>query len=776
MKRMKRWAYLAGVLLMMLIVGCVKQGEKQEAWGIEWVEENGGYGIYLQHSAQLLEITFSGLLEETRIKTINGETLSLTFQRAGDTHLLLGKKSGSFGAGERLLKITGTMPSIRKVEKVQDWETQATVAGKERAECAAPVLLGDITEDGVVNLLDFSLFVQAYGTTAGQESYAIQADIYPASQAFGGAWSDIWSCAQPDGIINLLDFGTFVNNYGKTAPDSWETVYGHPDQPDQVSDAIWYQGNGGGTISIGKTYTADNGWDIFVIRTDKEGNQNWLRTYGGRKDDEGVRILEIGTEGFILMGNTESSTLGERDTTHGGADIWLARIDYNGDLVWSRFFGGEGNDYGNGLSYGWETGEFVITGKTNSYGGNLTGTAPKGDYDAWVFRINANSAEPDILESGRYGGERYDAFFDYGYRYDSEAGETVVDYLVGETASPLPDSGYHPGTGGAVTTDFWVMQPLDGTLSSYRVAHYCYGGSGNECYSRGFAGEEGYVLAGRTWSDDGDMGIGSGDPGRSLSDSDWFLSCINPRLSTKTKWRIKGSDMGGYENAVGIVAGNKYARSKGYTAILTTYPSSSDPEDILNYSNYYLYIDSEGIVTGLKNAGIQQTRYKSIYYNEEVEEKFLLSGDTMQNMRNRDTILDSNIYLGALWDLYGGNVDFNLAPIVRKKPGSFQGGIITVHYEVAAATFQWEGYDPDGTVKTYYYKKDSAPYRSLSGSTTKYKWDNLSFGKHTFKIVAEDNEGALSEAVTWVFEVVDDYSLQAVVRQTKRSDYPRPGK
>jgi len=148
----------------------------------------------------------------------------------------------------------------------------------------------------------------------------------------------------------------------------------------------------------------------------------------------------------------------------------------------------------------------------------------------------------------------------------------------------------------------------------------------------------------------------------------------------------------------------------------------------------------------------------------------------MQNMRNRDTILDSNIYLGALWDLYGGNVDFNLAPIVRKKPGSFQGGIITVHYEVAAATFQWEGYDPDGTVKTYYYKKDSAPYRSLSGSTTKYKWDNLSFGKHTFKIVAEDNEGALSEAVTWVFEVVDDYSLQAVVRQTKRSDYPRPGK
>ena len=58
--------------------------------------------------------------------------------------------------------------------------------------------LGDIDGDGDVDMFDFALFAQAYGTTVGDDDYEVRIDF------------------DNDGAIDMFDFGIFAQNYGKT--------------------------------------------------------------------------------------------------------------------------------------------------------------------------------------------------------------------------------------------------------------------------------------------------------------------------------------------------------------------------------------------------------------------------------------------------------------------------------------------------------------------------------------------------------------------------------
>jgi hypothetical protein len=85
--------------------------------------------------------------------------------------------------------------------------------------------------------------------------------------------------------------------------------------------------------------------DIWVIKIDNNGNLIWEKTYGGLRFDaaEGVRPASDG--GFILSGNSKSE---DQDLTMnaGENDIWLLKIDSRGNLVWQQTFGGSDLDYG----------------------------------------------------------------------------------------------------------------------------------------------------------------------------------------------------------------------------------------------------------------------------------------------------------------------------------------------------------------------------------------------------------------------------------------------
>lgn len=105
-----------------------------------------------------------------------------------------------------------------------------------------------------------------------------------------------------------------------------------------------------------KSYGA-GGRDVYLIKTDSLGQLEWEKYYGGASDDEGHGIVQAADGGYIIGGRTNSYGSGQ-------SDIWLIRTDLNGDTLWTKLLGGEKHDWLYKLIKT-SDGNFVFTG---SYG------------------------------------------------------------------------------------------------------------------------------------------------------------------------------------------------------------------------------------------------------------------------------------------------------------------------------------------------------------------------------------------------------------------------
>ncbi len=118
----------------------------------------------------------------------------------------------------------------------------------------------------------------------------------------------------------------------------------------------------------------------------------WRRSFGGYGSDvaKSVRVTSDGN--YIVCGSTGSFGAG-------GGDIYLTLLDPNGEIIWSKTYGGSGVEQGNCVR---ETadGGFIIAGLTNSFGA--------GGYDGYVVRTDAAGFQ---LWDETFGGSDWDVFY-----------------------------------------------------------------------------------------------------------------------------------------------------------------------------------------------------------------------------------------------------------------------------------------------------------------------------------------------------------------------------
>jgi hypothetical protein len=184
----------------------------------------------------------------------------------------------------------------------------------------------------------------------------------------------------------------------------------------------------GGFIITGGTQSYGNGsngkYDIWLIKTDEFGNEEWNRTFGGTEGDSGTEILITSDSGYLILTNSYSFGLGFPDE-----DIWLLKTDLSGNLQWSKIFGGADNDGGLSMKKTADGG-FIITGFTKSFGSDSK--------DMWLIKIDA------------FGNEQWNRT--YGASGD-DRGESVVQTI---------DGGYvitgHTDSYGAGDDDVWLIK------------------------------------------------------------------------------------------------------------------------------------------------------------------------------------------------------------------------------------------------------------------------------------------------------------------------------
>jgi hypothetical protein len=138
----------------------------------------------------------------------------------------------------------------------------------------------------------------------------------------------------------------------------WTRTYGGPldDEGYRV-----FQTSDGGYIIAGTTNSFGAGEsDIWLLKTDSQGDTLWTKTYGGN-DDEGIVCLNQTLDGgYILAARTSSFD------TYGKSDIWVLRTDSLGDTLWTLVCGTDASDYPAYVGERLEGGYVVIGGALGS--------------------------------------------------------------------------------------------------------------------------------------------------------------------------------------------------------------------------------------------------------------------------------------------------------------------------------------------------------------------------------------------------------------------------
>jgi hypothetical protein len=103
------------------------------------------------------------------------------------------------------------------------------------------------------------------------------------------------------------------------------------------------------------------GMDVLLMKTDANGDTQWVRRYGGPHWQMGYSVRATRDGGYIVAGVSQSS---------GTNDFWLLKTDVQGDTEWTRTFGGTGEEYGYAAAQTDDDG-YIVAGSTQQPGSDI---------------------------------------------------------------------------------------------------------------------------------------------------------------------------------------------------------------------------------------------------------------------------------------------------------------------------------------------------------------------------------------------------------------------
>lgn len=197
---------------------------------------------------------------------------------------------------------------------------------------------------------------------------------------YGGEYNDYGYSVQATSDDGYIIVGE-TRSFGSGTPDksnvyliktdadgdtSWTRTYGGIEN--EVGYAV-HQASDGGYIIVGSSPDLLGNPSILIMKTDANGDSVWVKTYCGAGRANGYAVVETDDGGFLVAGETVD-------------DIYLIKVNADGDAIWTRIYGGDYIDAGRSIQKTFDCG-YIVVGFTQSLTTNR---------DVWLARI-----EPDTF-------------------------------------------------------------------------------------------------------------------------------------------------------------------------------------------------------------------------------------------------------------------------------------------------------------------------------------------------------------------------------------------
>ncbi len=168
--------------------------------------------------------------------------------------------------------------------------------------------------------------------------------------------------------------------------------------------------------------------DVWIIKIDNQGNIQWQKSSGGSNIDDATQIVKTKDGGYVVAGRTLSAD-GHVSMNNGNNDYWILKLDVNGNLQWEKSFGGSLQDVALSIQQT-QDGGFIIAGQSYSDNGDVTTNL--GRSDAWIVKLGLCTLNIPVLPAGITGAETPCAGTSVIYRIEAANDATGYTWKIPE--------------------------------------------------------------------------------------------------------------------------------------------------------------------------------------------------------------------------------------------------------------------------------------------------------------------------------------------------------
>lgn len=152
-------------------------------------------------------------------------------------------------------------------------------------------------------------------------------------------------------------------------------------------------GSSSSAISGEKAQDGYGGLDYWALKIDNKGAIIWQQTFGGNYNDELHSMCLTEDGGFLLGGSSNSADTGTKiQKSIGQSDYWIIKVDKDGNEQWQKTIGGSGDDqlY---VIHTTADGNYILAGNSSSESGTDKRSSNQSGTDFWILKLDKDTKE-----------------------------------------------------------------------------------------------------------------------------------------------------------------------------------------------------------------------------------------------------------------------------------------------------------------------------------------------------------------------------------------------